>query len=324
MKKRVFSGIRPTGRIHLGNYLGAVQNYVAMQDEFDCIYSVVDIHALTTLEDTHLLKDNVREQVIDLLAAGLDPDRCILFVQSHVPEVTELYTLLGMATPLSWLMRVPTFKEKVKQQPHNVNYGLVGYPVLMTADIVLYKAEAIPVGEDQLPHLELAREIVRRFNDHFGPVFPEPQGKLTNFPMVVGLDGRDKMSKSLNNHIELAATPEETLKKVMSAVTDPARRLRTDPGHPEVCNVYKLHRHFSPESIEIIAAECRSAARGCVDCKKGLGAAINAYLEPLRARRADISADRDYVDKVIRQGAEKARAIARVTITEVKERMGLL
>jgi tryptophanyl-tRNA synthetase len=324
MKKRVFSGIRPTGRIHLGNYLGAVQNYVAMQEEYDCIYSVVDIHALTTLEDTHLLKDNVREQVIDLLAAGLDPEKCILFVQSHVPEVMELFTLLGMATPLSWLLRVPTFKEKVRQQPHNVNYGLVGYPVLMTADIVLYKAEAIPVGEDQLPHLELAREIVRRFNDHFGPVFPEPQGKLTNFPMVVGLDGRDKMSKSLNNHIELAATPEETLKKVMSAVTDPARRLRTDPGHPEVCNVYKLHRHFSPTTVDAIAEECRAASRGCVDCKKQLGGAINEYLAPLRARRAEIAADQDYVDRVIAEGAAKAQAIARVTITEVKEKMGLL
>ncbi|MGI2335709.1 MAG: tryptophan--tRNA ligase [Dehalogenimonas sp.] len=324
MKKRVFSGIRPTGRIHLGNYLGAVQNYVTMQDEYDCIYSVVDIHALTTLEDTHLLKDNVREQIIDLLAAGLDPDKCILFVQSHVPEVTELFTLLGMATPLSWLMRVPTFKEKVRLQPHNVNYGLVGYPVLMTADIVLYKAEAIPVGEDQLPHLELAREIVRRFNEHFGPTFPEPQGKLTNFPMVVGLDGRDKMSKSLNNHIELAATAEETLKKVMSAVTDPARRLRSDPGHPEVCNVYKLHCHFSPTIIDYIASECRGASRGCVDCKKQLGAAINEYLTPLRTRRAEISADQAYVDKVIREGATKAQAIAKVTITEVKQRMGLL
>lgn len=324
MKKRVFSGIRPTGRIHLGNYLGAVQNYVAMQDEYDCVYSVVDIHALTTLEDTHLLKDNVREQIIDLLAAGLNPEKCILFVQSHVPEVMELFTLLGMVTPLSWLMRVPTFKEKVRMQPHNVNYGLVGYPVLMTADIVLYKAEAIPVGEDQLPHLELAREIVRRFNEHFGPTFPEPQGKLTNFPMVVGLDGRDKMSKSLNNHIELAATPEETLKKVMSAVTDPARRLRSDPGHPEVCNVYKLHRHFSPAVIDSIAAECTGAIRGCVDCKKQLGAAINEYLAPLRSRRAGISADQTYVDKVIQEGAAKAQAIARVTITEVKQRMGLL
>ena len=324
MKKRVFSGIRPTGRIHLGNYLGAVQNYVAMQDEFDCIYCVVDIHALTTLEDTHLLKSNVREQVTDLLAAGLDPEKCTLFVQSHVPEVTELFTLLGMVTPLSWLLRVPTFKEKVKQQPQNVNYGLVGYPVLMTADIVLYKAEVVPVGEDQLPHLELAREIVRRFNDQFGPTFPEPKGRLTNFPMVVGLDGRDKMSKSLNNHIELAATPEETMKKVMSAVTDPARKLRTDIGHPEICNIYKLQQNFSPAAVEEIAEGCRTASRGCVECKKQLGNAINEFLAPLRARRAEIAKDQPYIDQVIKEGAEKARALAKVTMIEVKQRMGLL
>jgi len=324
MKKRVFSGIRPTGRIHLGNYLGAVQNYVAMQDEFDCIYCVVDIHALTTLEDTHLLKSNVREQITDLLAAGLDPQKCILFVQSHVPEVTELFTLLGMVTPLSWLLRVPTFKEKVKQQPHNVNYGLVGYPVLMTSDIVLYKAEVVPVGEDQLPHLELAREIVRRFNDQFGPIFPEPKGRLTNFPMVVGLDGREKMSKSLNNHIELAATPEETMKKVMSAVTDPARKLRTDIGHPEVCNIYKLQQTFNPATVDDIATGCRSASRGCVECKKQLGAAINEFLAPLRARRIEIAKDQAYIDRVIKEGAEKAGAIAKVTIAEVKQRMGLL
>ncbi len=324
MKKRVFSGIRPTGRIHLGNYLGAVQNYVAMQDEFDCIYCVVDIHALTTLEDTHLLKSNVREQITDLLAAGLDPQKCILFVQSHVPEVTELFTLLGMVTPLSWLLRVPTFKEKVKQQPHNVNYGLVGYPVLMTSDIVLYKAEVVPVGEDQLPHLELAREIVRRFNDQFGPTFPEPKGRLTSFPMVVGLDGQGKMSKSLNNHIELAATPEETMKKVMSAVTDPARKLRTDIGHPEVCNIYKLQQSFNPTAVDEIATGCRTASRGCVECKKQLGAAINEFLAPLRARRIEIAKDQAYIDRVIKEGAEKAGAIAKVTITEVKQRMGLL
>ena len=324
MNKRVFSGIRPTGRIHLGNYLGAVQNYVAMQDEFDCIYCVVDIHALTTLEDTHLLKSNVREQITDLLASGLDPEKCILFVQSHVPEVTELFTLLGMVTPLSWLLRVPTFKEKVKQQPHNVNYGLVGYPVLMTSDIVLYKAEVVPVGEDQLPHLELAREIVRRFNDQFGPIFPEPKGRLTNFPMVVGLDGREKMSKSLNNHIELAATPEETMKKVMSAVTDPARKLRTDIGHPEVCNIYKLQQTFNPATVDDIATGCRSASRGCVECKKQLGAAINEFLAPLRARRIEIAKDQAYIDRVIKEGAEKAGAIAKVTIAEVKQRMGLL
>jgi tryptophanyl-tRNA synthetase len=215
MKKRVFSGARPTGRQHLGNYLGAIQNYVNLQEEYDCVYCIVDIHALTTLEDTRSLQWNIREMMLDWLAAGLDPRKSILFVQSYVPEVTELHTLLSMVTPLSWLLRVPTFKEKVKLQPQNVNYGLVGYPVLMTSDIVLYKAEAVPVGEDQLPHLELAREIVRRFNNLFGDTFPEPEAKLTTFPMVLGLDGKDKMSKQIGNDIELALSEEETAARVM-------------------------------------------------------------------------------------------------------------
>jgi len=209
MKKRVFSGARPTGRQHIGNYLGAIQNYVSLQAEYECVYCIVDIHALTTLqgiEGVKNLQQNVREMILDWLAAGLDPQKSILFVQSEVPEVTELHALLGMTTPLGWLMRVPTFKEKVKMQPDNVNYGLLGYPVLMTSDIVLYKAEFVPVGEDQLPHLELAREIVRRFNSLYGDTFPEPKPKLTEAPMIVGLDGVQKMSKQLNNHIELAAT----------------------------------------------------------------------------------------------------------------------
>src|SRR4030066_68698 len=220
MEKRVFSGARPTGKQHIGNYLGAIQNYVALQEEYDCIYCIVDIHALTTLENTDRLKEDIHERMLDWLAAGLDPKKSILFVQSHVPEVMELHTLLSMVTPLSWLLRVPTFKEKARMQPQNVNYGLVGYPVLMTADIVLYKAEVVPVGEDQLPHLELAREIARRFNALFGNTFPEPQAKLTAFPMVVGLDGKEKMSKQLGNDIEIAFTPQETMQRVMTAVTD--------------------------------------------------------------------------------------------------------
>ena len=208
MKRRVFSGARPTGRQHLGNYLGAIQNYVSLQDEYDCIYSIVDIHALTSLEDTSSLQRNIREMMLDWLAAGLDPKKSILFVQSHVTEVMELHTLLSMITPLSWLLRVPTFKEKVKLQPHNVNYGLVGYPVLQTADIVLYKAEVIPVGEDQVPHIELAREIARRFNNQFGNTFSEPEAKLTPVPLVLGLDGKEKMSKQLGNDIELALSEE--------------------------------------------------------------------------------------------------------------------
>jgi tryptophanyl-tRNA synthetase len=324
MKQRVFSGARPTGRQHLGNYLGAIQNYVALQNEYDCIYSVVDIHALTSLEDTSQLQSNTYEMMLDWLAAGLDPKKCILFVQSHVPEVMELFTLLGMVTPLSWLLRVPTFKDKAKLQPQNVNYGLVGYPVLMTADIVLYKAEVIPVGEDQLPHLELAREIVRRFNNIFGDTFPEPQAKLTAFPMVVGLDGKEKMGKQLDNHIELALTEEETRERVKTAVTDPARRYRRDPGHPEVCNVYRLQQYFNPSETSSIAEKCRQAEMGCVDCKELLAEAINKDLAPFRERRQALAAMPDYVAKVLADGAERARVIARKTLVEVKERMGLV
>ena len=323
MKKRVFSGVRPTGRLHIGNYLGAVKNYVALQEEYDCVYCIVDLHALTTLDETSKLKDNVREVLLDLLAAGLKPEKSIIFVQSHVPEVTELFTMLGMVTPLSWLLRVPTFKEKVKMQPHNVNYGLVGYPVLMAADILIYKAEVVPVGEDQLPHLELTREIVRRFNEHFGETFAEPQAKLTTFPMVVGLDGKDKMSKSLNNHIELAATAEETTKKVMSAVTDPARKLRTDLGHPEVCNVYKLQRYFNTLRATGITNECKEAKIGCVECKRLLAEAINVELAPLRARRLELAQHPENIDRILRDGSERAQAIARTTLLEVKQKMGL-
>lgn len=324
MKKRVFSGARPTGRQHLGNYLGAIQNYVKLQEKYDCIYCIVDIHALTSLENTGELQGNIREMMLDWLTAGLDPRKSILFVQSHVPEVLELYTLLGMATPLSWLLRVPTFKEKAKLQPHNVNYGLVGYPVLMTADIVLYKAEAVPVGEDQLPHLELAREISRRFNSLFGDTFPEPEAKLTPFPSIRGLDGTQKMSKQLGNDIEISISDEETLKRVMTAVTDPARRYRSDPGHPEICNIYNLHKFFNPLQTEDIAIQCRSAKIGCVDCKKLLAQGINTILRPFREQRAALAANPQYITDVLIDGAERARAIATETLKEVKQKMELI
>jgi tryptophanyl-tRNA synthetase len=324
MKKRVFSGARPTGRQHIGNYLGAIQNYVALQEDYDCIYCIVDIHALTTLENTDKLKQDIHEMMLDWLAAGLDPKKSILFVQSHVPEVMELHTLLSMVTPLSWLLRVPTFKEKAKMQPQNVNYGLVGYPVLMTADIVLYKAEVVPVGEDQLPHLELAREIARRFNSLFGYTFPEPQAKLTSFPLVLGLNGAQKMGKSYDNYIELAATPEETSKLVMTAVTDPARQYRSDPGHPEVCNVFSLHRFFNTGRVDEIAADCSSAGIGCVDCKKLLAAGINSSLAALRERRASLADKPKYVSEVLADGARRAETIAEKTLAEVKEKIGLL
>ncbi len=324
MKRRVFSGARPTGRQHLGNYLGAIQNYVSLQDEYQCVYCIVDIHALTSLEDTGGLQKNIHEMMLDWLAAGLDPRKSILFAQSHVPEVTQLHTLLGMVTPLSWLLRVPTFKEKVKLQPQNVNYGLVGYPVLMTADIVLYKAEVVPVGEDQLPHLELAREITRRFNNLFGDTFPEPQAKLTSFPLILGLDGKDKMSKQADNDIEIALSPQETVKRVMMAVTDPARQYRNDPGHPEICNVYSLHRYFNPLQLDDIAMQCRSAKIGCVDCKTLLAQEINSSLEPFRERRATLATKPRYIADVLADGAQRAQIIARETLREVKQKMGLI
>jgi len=324
MKRRIFSGCRPTGRQHIGNYLGALQNWVNLQDDYHGIYCIVDIHALTSLEDTGGLQQNIHEMTLDWLAAGLDPHKSILFVQSHVPEVMELHTMLSMITPLSWLLRVPTFKEKVKLQPENVNYGLVGYPVLMTADIVLYKAEVVPVGEDQLPHLELAREIARRFNNLFGATFPEPKAKLTSFPLVLGLDGKDKMSKQLGNDIELAISEEETIARVKGAVTDPARRYRNDPGHPEVCNVFRLQGYFNPFQLDNIAEQCRTAKIGCVDCKMLLAREINATLKSFRERRVELAAKPKYVADVLADGAQRARAIARETIREVKQKMGLL
>ena len=330
VKGTILSGMRPTGRLHLGNYLGALENWVALQQEYRCIYTVVDIHALTTIEspkDVAEIQPNIHEMVLDWLAAGIDPEGCILFVQSQVPEVMSLHTLLSMVTPLGWLLRVPTFKEKVRQMDEteeSVNYGLVGYPVLQTADIVLYKADTVPVGQDQLPHLELAREIVRRFNHRFGDTFPEPQAKLTEAPLIVGLDGRQKMSKSLDNHIELAATPEETTRRVLTAFTDPQRVTRDIPGRPEVCNVYSLHKLFSPpDEVGTVYEECTTAARGCVDCKRHLAANINKYLEPLRERRQEYQQRPGYVKEVLEDGGKKARVIAQQTIGEVYEKMGL-
>ncbi len=323
MKQRIFSGMRPTGRLHIGNYLGALKNWAQLQDEFDCVYCVVDIHALTSIEDTSNLGALTHEMVLDIMAGGVDPEKSILFVQSKVSEVAELNTFLSMVTPLSWLLRVPTFKEKAKLQPHNVNYGLVGYPVLMTADILLYKAGVVPVGQDQMPHLELAREIVRRFNAQFGPTFPEPEGRLTRFPVVMGLDG-GKMSKQAGNVIELALSREETAKKIMSAVTDPGRKFRSDPGNPEICNVYRLHEYFNPREAAEINRECRKAGIGCVDCKKKLAESINQELEPIRERRRELEQSPDYVKEVLETGAEKARVIARSTMEEVRQRLKLI
>lgn len=319
-KGRVFSGARPTGRQHLGNYLGAIKNYVALQDEYECVYCIVDIHALTTVETTVDLKQNTVEMALDWLAAGIRPEESILFIQSHVPQVMELHTLLSMVTPLGKLTDLPTFKDKVRQQPENVNYGLLGYPVLMAADIVLYKTDVVPVGIDQVPHIEFTRETVRSFNYRYKTqVLIEPQAKHTEILKVLGIDGREKMSKSLDNHIELASTPEETQKRVMQMVTDPARQRRTDPGNPDICNVFSMHKIFSsPEKIAMVDRDCRTAALGCVDCKKLLARNLNASLEPFRARRAELAARPGYVDSVLEDGAARARSIAEKTMAEVR------
>ena len=326
----IFSGMRPTGRLHLGNYIGALQNWVALQDDYDCIYCAVDIHALTTVEsqaDAANIQSNIEDMVLDWLAAGIDPDRSIVFVQSHVPEVMTLHTLLSMVTPLGWLMRVPTFKEKVRQMDETeetVNYGLVGYPVLQTADIILYKADTVPVGQDQIPHIELSREIARRFNNFFGPTFPEPQVKLTEAPLLVGLDGQAKMSKSMNNHIDLAASPEYTAERVRSAFTDPQRTTRRIPGRPQVCNVYAMHQVFTPpDAVTAVYDECVTAARGCVDCKRHLAGSINDWLAPLRERRRQYESRPGYIREILHEGGQRARAIAARTIEEVYEKMGL-
>lgn len=324
-RPRVFSGARPTGRQHLGNYLGAIKNYVALQAGHDCVYCIVDLHAMTTLEDMHLLRAHTAEMALDWLAAGIRPADSIMFVQSHVPQHAELHTILSMFTPLGKLTDLPHFKDKVRLQPHNINYGLVGYPVLMTADIVLYKTNLVPVGIDQESHIEFCREVVRTFNHRTGAsVLVEPQMKNTEYPKVLGTDGQRKMSKSENNHIELALTPAETVQVVRGMVTDPARVRRTDAGNPDVCNVYALHKTFSAlEAVQEINAGCRSAAIGCVDCKQRLADSMNNGLAGLRERRAALAARPDDVWDVLRDGAQRARALAAATIDEVRAAIGL-
>lgn len=322
---RVFSGARPTGKQHLGNYLGAIENYVALQDEYDCVYCIVDIHALTTVETTQNLKQNTYEMALDWLAAGIRPEETIVFIQSQVPEVTELHTFFSMVTMLGKLTDLPTFKEKIRQQPHNVNYGLVGYPVLMAADIALYKADAVPVGVDQAPHLEFTREIVRSFHHRYNTdILIEPQMKATEFPKVLGIDGKQKMSKSLDNHIELAATPEETQARVMMMVTDPQRIRRSDPGDPDVCNVFSMHKIFTPEDVvERINVDCRQADIGCVECKQIFADNLNNHLEPFRQKRLELGKDKNLVWDILDDGQKRARMIAKNTISEVKQAIGL-
>ena len=276
---RIFSGIQPSGAPHIGNDLGAIRNYVALQDRYEAIYCIVDYHALTSTHDPDRLRRQTREMASALLALGLDPERCTLFVQSHRPEVTELAWLLATVTPVSWLERTPTYKEKKQNQPDDINHGLLTYPVLQAADIIIYKASLVPVGKDQQAHLELSREIVRAFNARYGDTFPEPQAVFTEAPVVLGTDGTRKMSKSLHNTIDIFAEADVIRKQVMSMVTDTQRILRTDPGRPEVCNVCQLHRFFGDDFETIWDGE-RTARTGCVDTKRLLADRIIAHYAP--------------------------------------------
>jgi tryptophanyl-tRNA synthetase len=321
-RPRTFSGIQPSGVVHLGNDLGAIRNYVRLQDEYEAIYCIVDFHALTSTHDADVLRQRTREMAASLIALGLDPDRCSLFVQSHRPEVTELMWLFATVTPVSWLQRTPTYKEKRESQPDDVNHGLLTYPVLQAADIVLYKASLVPVGKDQAAHLELSREIVRAFNNRYGETFPEPQAVFTEAPVVLGTDGVRKMSKSVGNTIDILASPDVIRRQVMSMVTDTQRILRTDPGRPEVCNVCQLHRHFGDDYETIWEGE-RTARTGCVDTKRLLADRIIERYAGARERYAELMASPDEVDAILADGAERIRPIAEATLAEVRSRMGL-
>ncbi len=321
-RPRIFSGIQPSGVPHLGNDLGAIRNYVRLQEEYEAIYCIVDYHALTSVHDAERLRRQTREMACALLALGLDPTKCTLFVQSHRPEVTELAWLLATVTPVSWLQRTPTYKEKRQNQPEDVNHGLLTYPVLQAADIVLYKASLVPVGKDQAAHLELSREIVRAFHARYGETFPEPQPVYTEAPVVLGTDGAKKMSKSIGNTIDILAEPEVIRRQVMSMVTDTQRILRTDPGRPEVCNVCQLHRFFGDDYETIWEGE-RTARTGCVDTKRLLAERIIAHYAPARARYLELTARPEEVDRILAEGAERVRPIAEATMAEVREKMGL-
>lgn len=324
-KKRIFSGMQPSGNFHMGNYQ-VLSNWIKLQEEYDCIYSIVDWHALTSsYEDTGKLPERIENIALDWLSAGLDPEKSIVFVQSHVKEHAELHLLLSMMTPLSWLERVPTYKDKLQQlgeMGKEINtYGFLGYPELMTADIILYKADVVPVAEDQIPHLELTREIVRRFANLYKPIFPEPQAILS--PLLPGIDGR-KMSKSYGNEIPYAAEPEELQARVRLMITDPKRVKKTDAGDPEVCTVYTFHKIFSSQQEQSeIAGHCRNASIGCVECKKRLAEKMVTTLVDVHGRRKELAAKPGKIREILAYGAERARKVAAVTMEEVRSVMNL-
>ena len=323
-KKMVFSGIQPSGRLHIGNYVGAMKNMIALQDEYFCIYGIVDYHAMTVRFDPKKMEMSIFNAAVDYLAAGIDPQKSILMLQSTVSEHTELAWILNTITPISWLSRVPTFKEKSKENPDYINMGLFDYPALMAADIILYKAHVVPVGDDQVAHLELTREIVRRFNSSFGQTFPEPKAKLGEISRILGLDGVNKMSKSLGNCIYLDETKEEIWKKLSTAVTDTNRKKRNDPGNPDICNIFTMHKAFSKqEDIEHCAHGCRTAGIGCLDCKKILLDNMYKELEPIQNKQKELHSKKDYIYEVLRDGKKRAKQIAQKTMDEVYKKIGI-
>jgi tryptophanyl-tRNA synthetase len=321
---RVFSGIQPSGELHIGNYLGAVRRWVELQRQHECFFCIVDYHAITQDYDVGLLASRTLDMATSLLAAGIDPDRAVLFVQSHVAEHTELAWLFTTVTPVGELERMTQFKEKAQRQ-ESVLAGLMNYPVLQAADVLLYKADTVPVGEDQVQHIELMREIARKWNARYGEgFFPEPQALVGEAKRILGLDGQAKMSKSIGNTVGILEEPEAIWQRLRPAVTDPARVTRSDPGTPEICNIYHLHRHFSPATtVEEVAHKCRTAGWGCLDCKRVLADHVARAFEPMRRRAAELKAHPEQVHEVLAAGAARARAVARDTMAAVRERMGL-
>ena len=324
-RKRVLSGMQPSGLMHLGNYLGALENWKALQEQYDCYFFVADWHALSTnYADTSRIREFVRELLIDWLAAGIDPKRSTVFIQSHIPEHAVLHLLLSMMVPVSWLERNPTYKEKqdeIKEKDLST-YGFLGYPVLQAADILLYKPDFVPVGKDQLPHLELTRELARRFNDIYKKsVFPEPKEHLTKFPKVLGTDGR-KMSKSYGNTINLSDAEPVVRQKLKTMVTDPARVRRTDPGNPDVCPVYEFHKIYSPQELQAqINKDCRTAAIGCIDCKKLVADKMVERMAPMWDARAALTSHPSRIDEIVQDGSARAEKVAKATLAEVNEAM---
>jgi len=321
---RIFSGIQPTGDIHIGNYVGAIRNWVQLADRYECIFCVVDYHAITVDYEVEDLQRKVMETATILVASGLTPERCIVFVQSHVVEHTELGWIFNCITPIGDLERMTQFKEKGRQQRSNINLGLLAYPVLQAADILIYKAGYVPVGEDQVQHVELSREIARKFNARFGETFPEPQVILSSAPRILGLDGKAKMSKSLNNSIGLMEPPEAIWEKLRTAVTDEHRQRRSDPGHPEHCNIFTMHKAFSkPDQISYCDHGCRTAEIGCIDCKKILYENMMKELTPIQKRVEEINAYPNTIVGVLSSGAGRCHAIVGKVMDEVRQKIGV-